>query len=155
MLLAFTTQTATSATKALKNATKEAHTEEALKPKILNYRLYIDLIQKIMELINCIMDREPIVKVDDEINEINNIIEFMNNKNMFPKCKSLNSELSAEQFVTANCDEGTMTSAHQVLTDNLPDDQIMAEWKKHTEACRKSKDKDKMFNQMNSRHVQD
>ena len=55
-LLAFTTQTATSATKAIKNATKEAHTEEMLKPKIVNYRLYIDLIQKIIELITRIAE---------------------------------------------------------------------------------------------------
>ena len=46
-----------------------------------------------------------------------------------------------------------MTSTRQVLTDNMSDDQIMAEWKRHTEACRKSKDKDKMFDQMNSRYT--
>ena len=80
MLLAFATQTATSAAKALKNTTREAHTEEALIAKVLNYRLYIDLIQKITELITHVTDREPIVKVDDEINEVNNIIKFMNNK---------------------------------------------------------------------------
>ena len=84
--------------------------------------------------------------MDNKINEINNIIEFMNNKHVFHKCKLLKSEPSAEQFITANCDEGTMTSAHQVLTDNMSDDQIMAELKRHTEVHGKSKDKDKMFN---------
>ena len=72
---------------------------------------------------------------------------------MFPKCKPLDSEHSAEQFITMNSNEGTMASTHQVLSDNIPDNQIMAEWRKHTETRRKSKDKDKMFDQMNSRYT--
>ena len=139
--------------KSLKNVTREAHTKEVLIPKSLNYRLYVDLIQKITELIIHATDREPIVKVDDKINEINNVIKFMNNKKVFPKCKPLDSEPSAEQFITTNNDEGTMAAAHQVLSNNIPDDQIMAVWRKHREACRKSKDKDKMFDQMNSRYT--
>ena len=51
---------------------------------------------------------------------------------MFPKCKPLNSNMTAEHFVIANNDnEWTMTLAHQVLTENMPDDQVKAEWRKH------------------------
>ena len=50
MLLAFVTQSANLASKTLKNNIKEALTEDTLRPKILNYRLYIDLIETILML---------------------------------------------------------------------------------------------------------
>ena len=152
-LLAFAMQTAMSAARALKNTTKEAHTKEVLKNKLLYYRLYVDMTQKITKLINCVTNREPNVKVDDEVNKINNFIEFMNNKKVFPRYKPIDSEPNAEQFLTANSDEGTMTLACHVLSNNTPDDQITAEWRRHTEAHRKAKDKDRMFNQMNVRYA--
>ena len=52
MLLAFATQSANTANKTLKNDTKETVTEETIKAKILNYRLYIDLIETIVKLID-------------------------------------------------------------------------------------------------------
>ena len=51
-LLAFTTQSTNTANKTLKNDIKEMVTEETIKAKILNYRLYIDLIETIMKLID-------------------------------------------------------------------------------------------------------
>ena len=51
MLLALTTQSANTASKTLKNDIKEAVTEETIKTKILNYKLYIDLIETIMKLV--------------------------------------------------------------------------------------------------------
>ena len=51
-LLTFTTQSANTANKTLKNDIKETVTEETIKAKILNYRLYIDLIETIMKLID-------------------------------------------------------------------------------------------------------
>ena len=72
MLLTFATQTAASAAKALKNAVKDAHSEEALKPKILNYRPYVDLIQMIINNICLIEDQGTVIKADDEVNEIKN-----------------------------------------------------------------------------------
>ena len=146
-LLAFATQTATSAARALKDVTREAHTEEALIPKVLSYRLYMDLIQKITELITRVTEREPIIKADDEVNEINNVIEFMDGKKVFPRCKPLENEPSVEQFITMNSDESIMAAGHQVLKDNVPDDQIMADWRKHTD------DKDEIFDQMNIRNT--
>ena len=50
-LLAFATQSTNTASKTLKNDIKEAVTEEAIKTKILNYRLYIDLIETIVTLV--------------------------------------------------------------------------------------------------------
>ena len=50
-LQAFTTQSANTASKTLKNDIREAVTEEAIKTKILNYRLYIDLIETIVTLV--------------------------------------------------------------------------------------------------------
>ena len=73
MLLAFTTQSANTVNKTLKNDIKEMVTEETIKAKILNYRLYIDLIETIVKLIQ----RDTIVKVDDEITEINALIELI------------------------------------------------------------------------------
>ena len=52
MLLAFATQSTNTASKTLKNDIKETVTEETIKTKILNYRLYIDLIETIMKLVN-------------------------------------------------------------------------------------------------------
>ena len=137
----------------MKNSVREAPHKEALRPKLLNYRLYVDLAQKITELMNCVISREPIVKVDDEINEINNTIKFMNNKKVSPRCKPLEGEPSTEQFITDNSDEGTMTMACQVLSDNTPDEQIIAEWRRHMEAHRKSKYKHRMFDQMNTKYA--
>ena len=51
-LLAFATQSANTANKTLKNDIKETVTEETIKAKILNYRLYIDLIETIVKLID-------------------------------------------------------------------------------------------------------
>ena len=51
-LLAFATQSANTASKTLKNDIKEAVTEETIKVKILNYRLYIDLIETIVKLVD-------------------------------------------------------------------------------------------------------
>ena len=49
-LLAFATQSANTASKTLKNDIREAVTEDTLRTKILNYRLYIDLIETIVIL---------------------------------------------------------------------------------------------------------
>ena len=49
-LLAFATQSANIASKTLKSDIREAVTEDTLRPKILNYRLYIDLIETIVTL---------------------------------------------------------------------------------------------------------
>ena len=51
-LLAFAIQSANTASKTLKNDMKEAVTEETIKTKILNYRLYIDLIETIVKLVD-------------------------------------------------------------------------------------------------------
>ena len=104
MLLAFTTQRVNSAVKILKNITKEAPMEEMLRPKILNYRQHVDLIQTLITLIECITEREPIVKTNDEITEINTRIEFMSNSNVTPRCKQLNNTTTAKQFLVANND---------------------------------------------------
>ena len=50
-LQTFTTQSANTASKTLKNDIREAVTEEAIRTKILNYRLYIDLIETIVTLV--------------------------------------------------------------------------------------------------------
>ena len=49
-LLAFATQSTNTASKTLKNDIREAVTEDTLRAKILNYRLYIDLIETIVTL---------------------------------------------------------------------------------------------------------
>ena len=153
MLLAFTTQSANSAVKTLKNNIKEAPTEETFRPKILNYRLYIDLIGTILTLIECIAEQEAIVKVDDEITEINARIEFMNNNNVIPKCKQLNNTITVEQFLAVNNDMRIMDLAHQTLNENLTDEYFRNEWEKHTEACRKTQDKTRLMEQMTARYT--
>ena len=50
MLLAFATQSANIASKTPKSDIREAVTEDTLRAKILNYRLYIDLIETIVTL---------------------------------------------------------------------------------------------------------
>ena len=49
-LLAFATQSANIASKTLKSDIREAVTEDTLRAKILNYRLYIELIETIVTL---------------------------------------------------------------------------------------------------------
>ena len=51
-LLAFATQSTNTAYKTLKSENKETITKETIKAKILNYRLYIDLIETIVKLID-------------------------------------------------------------------------------------------------------
>ena len=133
-LLAFATQNANSAIKTIRNTIRDAPTEEMLRPKILNYRLYVDLIQTIITLIKCLAEQETSVKADDEVTEINTRIEFMNNSYVFPKCKQLNNAVTAKQFLVANNNTCIMDLAHQVISENLPDDYLRNKWEKHIEA---------------------
>ena len=153
MLLAFATQSANSAVKTLKNNIKEAPTEETFRPKILNYRLYIDLIRTILTLIECIAEREAIVKVDDEITKINARIEFMNNSNVIPKCKQLNNMITVEQFLVMNNNTCIMDLVCQTLNENLTDEYFRNKWEKHMEAHRKTQDKTRLMEQMTARYA--
>ena len=152
-LLAFATQSANTTSKTLKNDIREAVTEDTLRAKILNYRLYIDLIEIIVTLTERVVERDTIIKVDDEITEINARIEFMNNKNASPKCKQLNSTITAEQFVATNNDTRIMEAAKQALAEDLTDEHLKNEWEKHTEACRKTQDKNRLMEQMTARYA--
>ena len=118
-LLAFATQSVNTANKTLKNDIKETVTEETIKAKILNYRLYIDLIETIVKLIDRIIQRDTIVKVDDEITEID--------------------------------DTCIMEAARQTLTEDQTDEQLKNEWENHTEACRRTQDKNRLMEQMSVR----
>ena len=153
MLLAFTTQSTNSAVKILKNNIKEAPTEETFRPKILNYRLYIDLIKTILTLIKRIAEQETIIKVHDEITEINARTEFMNNSNVIPRCKQLNNMITVGQFLVTNNDMHIMDLAHQTLNENLTNDYFRNEWEKHTEACDKTQDKTRLMEQMTARYT--
>ena len=53
--------------------------------------------------------------VDNEITKITALIEFMNNKNVSPKCKQLKSTITAEQFTAADNDTLIMEAAKQAL----------------------------------------
>ena len=127
-LLAFATQSANTASKTLKNDIREAVAEDTLRAKILNYRLYIDLIETIVTLTKRVVEQDTIIKVDDEITEINAQIEFMNNKNASPKCKQLNNTITAEQFVAANNNTCIMEAAKQALAEDLTDEHFKNEW---------------------------
>ena len=152
-LLAFATQSANTAYKTLKSETKETVTEETIKAKILNYRLYIDLIETIVKLIDRITQRDAIIKVDDEITEINALIEFMNNKNASPKCKQLKSTITAEQFTAADNNTRIMEAARQMLAEDQTDEQLKNEWENHTEAHRRMQDKNRLMEQMSVRYT--
>ena len=152
-LLAFATQSANTANKALKNDIKETVTEETIKAKILNYRLYIDLIETIVKLIDHVIQWDAIIKVDDEITEINALIEFMNNKNASPKCKQLKSTITAEQFTAADNDTCIMEAARQTLAEDQTDEQLKNEWENHTEARRRTQDKNRLMEQMLVRYA--
>ena len=152
-LLAFATQSTNTANKTLKNDIKETVTKETIKVKILNYRLYIDLIETIVKLIDCVIQRDAIVKVDDEITEINALIEFMNNKNASPKCKQLKSTITAEQFTATDNDTCIMEAARQTLAEDQTDEQLKNEWENHTEACRRTQDKNRLIEQMSFRYA--
>ena len=153
MLLAFATQSTNSAIKTLKNNIKEAPTEDTLRPKILNYRLYIDLIKTILTLTKRVVEREAIIKMDDKITEINARIEFMNNKNVFPKCKQLNNTITVEQFLAVNNNTCIMDLACQTLNENLTNKYFRNEWEKHTETCCKTQDKTRLMEQMTARYA--
>ena len=127
-LLAFATQSANTASKSLKNDIKEAVTEETIKAKILNYRLYIDLIETIVKLVDRIIQQDAIIKVDDEITKINALIEFMNNKNVSPKCKQLKSTITAEQFTAVDNDTRIMEAAKQALAEDQTNELLKNEW---------------------------
>ena len=152
-LLVFRTQSANTASKTLKNDIKEAVTEETIKTKILNYRLYIDLIETIVKLVNQVAQRDAIIKVDDEITEINALIEFMNNKNVSPKCKQLKSTITAEQFTATDNDPRIMEAAKQALAEDQIDKQHKNEWENHTEARCRTQDKNRLMEQMSARYV--
>ena len=77
----------------------------------------------------------------------------MNNKNMFPRCKALNSNSAEEDFAVVNNDKKTMASAHQVLNDNMSEEQAIAEWTKNTENCQKMKNKERQSDQMTTKYA--
>ena len=153
MLLAFATQSTNTAYKTLKSDTKETVTEETIKAKILNYRLYIDLIETIVKLIDHVIQRDTIIKVDDEITKINTLIEFMNNKNTSPKCKQLKSTITAEQFTATDNDTRIMEAARQTLAEDQTDEQLKNKWENHTEAHRRMQDKNRLMEQMSVRYA--
>ena len=128
-------------------------TEETIKAKILNYRLCIDLIETIMKLIDCVIPRDAIVKVDDEITKINALIEFMNNKNASPKCKQLKSTITAEQFTATGNNTPIMEAARQTLTKDQTNEQLKNEWENHTEARCRTQDKNRLMEQMLVRYA--
>ena len=137
----------------IKYQIKEAVTEETIKSKIFNYRLYIDLIETIMKLVDCVVQRDAIVKVDDEITEINTLIEFMNNKNVSPKCKQLKSTITAEQFTATDNDTCIIEAAKQALAKDQTDEQLKNEWENHTEARHRTQDKNRLMEQMSARYA--
>ena len=92
-------------------------------------------------------------KVDDKITEINARIEFMNNKNIFSKCKQLSNTVTVEQFIATNNDTRIMDAAKQALTENLTDEYFKSEWEKHTEAHHKTQDKTRLMEQMTARYA--
>ena len=91
--------------------------------------------------------------MDDEITEINALIEFMNNKNASPKCKQLKSTITAEQFTAADNDTCIMEAARQTLAEDQTDEQLKNEWENHTEARRRTQDKNRLMEQMSVRYA--
>ena len=106
-----------------------------------------------MKLVDRIIQRDAIVKVDDEITEINALIEFMNNKNASPKCKQLKSTITAEQFTATDNDTCIMEAARQTLAEDQTDEQLKNEWENHTEAHCRTQDKNRLMKQMSARYA--
>ena len=86
--------------------------------------------------------------MDDEITEINALIEFMNNKNVSPKCKKLKSTITAEKFTAADNDTCIMEAAKQAVAKDQTDEQLKNEWENHTEARHRTQDKNRLMEQM-------
>ena len=83
VLLAFTVQKAAAAAKLLQTSTKEAPTEEALAPRVLDYRCYMDLVQTIIDNITTVTNKDiTCVKADNEVDAINAHIDFMRERNV-------------------------------------------------------------------------
>ena len=91
--------------------------------------------------------------MDDEITEINALMEFMNNKNASPKCKQLKSTITAEQFTATDNDTCIMEAARQTLAEDQTDEQLKNEWENHTEARRRTQDKNRFMEQMSVRYA--
>ena len=91
--------------------------------------------------------------MDNEITEINTLIEFMNNKNASPKCKQLKNTITVEQFTATNNDTCIMEAAKQALAEDQTDKQLKNEWENHTEACRRTQDKNRLMEQMSARYA--
>ena len=106
-----------------------------------------------MTLVEQVVQRDAIIKVDDEITEINALIEFMNNKNASPKCKQLKNTITAEQFTAANNNTHIMKAAKQALAEDQTNKQLNNEWENHTEARRRTQDKNRLMEQMSARYA--
>ena len=144
-LLAFAMQNANANQRVAMKATRDTISHEQLCQKILNYRMYMQLIEMMTEAINKVMERDPIIKADDEIGKINGVFEFLNAKKVMPRCKQLNSTVNAEQFFNVKKDERIINLANQALKDNIPDAYFETEWSKHSETHRQDQDKAKTF----------
>ena len=104
-----------------------------------------------MKLVKRIVQRDAIIKVDDEIIKINVLIEFMNNKNASPKCKQLKSTITVEQFTAADNDTHMMEAAKKALAEDQTDEQLKNKWENHTEARHRTQDKNRLMEQMLAR----
>ena len=71
----------------VKSAIKDAHTEEALRQKIVEQECYTELVQTITTTITDISEAEnPSVGYENKIDEINGVIEFIREKRVKPSC---------------------------------------------------------------------
>ena len=128
----------------LKIAIKEAPTE-VLHTKIAEQGCYVDLVKVILEKITEIMSLEnPPVNVNEQIDMINTVVEFIKAKHIKPSCKKLPEDTMSFDFNTALQDETIINSAREVTENAKPVEDVGKEWQEQLNAVNRGRKKDKI-----------
>ena len=117
---------------------KNAPSEEALQNKIVEQKVYIELVEIILNVITALSDTCELNKDHETYVEIiNSIIKFMCESGMKLGCKTLTRETEYTDFIYTKGDAETINSARDIVNSKTKGDKLVKQWRlKHDREVR-------------------
>ena len=129
----------------MKTAIKEAPTEEVLHMKIAEQGCYVDLEEVIFKKITEITSLEnPPININEKIDVISMLVEFIKNKHIKPPCKKLMEDTMSFNFNAALQDEAMMNLAREAIENVNPTDKVIKEWQEQLTSVNRVRKKEKL-----------
>ena len=137
-LLLYATRTTHTTRDNVQKAIKDAHSEEMLWQRITEQECYTELVEIILAAITDLSDVCDLSKSHEEqIEKINGMIEFMQDKGVKPGCKTLTRKTVFSDFLTVGNDTETINSARDIVNTKMPADKFIKQWRnKHDDETR-------------------